>query len=141
MSDGTYAGEATPKETWKALADEPAAMLIDVRTDAEWNYVGTAELSSLGKEPMLVPWQVFPSMDQNPDFAAAIGDCGLATDAPLYFMCQSGARSLKAAIALTAAGYRRYFNVTSGFEGDTNASRHRGTTNGWKADGLPWVQR
>lgn len=141
MSDGTYAGEVTPKESWKALADESAATLIDVRTGAEWTFVGTVDLSSLGKEPMLVPWQVFPGMDQNPEFIAAIGDSGLATDAPLYFMCRSGARSLKAAIALTAAGYTRCFNVTSGFEGDTDALHHRGTTNGWKADGLPWVQR
>jgi rhodanese-related sulfurtransferase len=141
VSDGTYAGEMTPKETWKALADEPAAMLIDVRSGAEWTFVGTADLSSLGKEPILVPWQVFPGMDQNPEFAAAIGDSGVAMDAPLYFMCRSGARSLKAAIALTAAGYTRCYNVTSGFEGDTDDSHHRGTTNGWKADGLAWVQR
>ena len=133
MSDGTYVGDVTPKEAWAALTSEPTATLVDVRTDAEWNFVGTADLSDLGKEPVLVPWQVFPTMEQNPEFAAALSGGGLATDTSLYFICRSGARSRNAAIAMTAAGYTRCFNVASGFEGDADASRHRG--NGQRLEG------
>jgi rhodanese-related sulfurtransferase len=61
-------------------------------------------------------------------------------EAPILFICRSGGRSRAAAAALTAAGYRRCYNVAEGFEGNPDPERHRGKTGGWKAAGLPWVQ-
>jgi rhodanese-related sulfurtransferase len=65
---------------------------------------------------------------------------GATTETPIAFICRSGARSQAAAIAMTAKGFTKCFNVAGGFEGDVDAERHRGGTNGWKAEGLPWVQ-
>jgi rhodanese-related sulfurtransferase len=89
-----------------------------------------------------VCWQVYPQMQIDPDFAAKVDQlAGGDKDAPLYFICRSGARSRAAAQALTAAGYGRCFNVAGGFEGDVDSHGHRGMSNGWKASNLPWVQQ
>jgi rhodanese-related sulfurtransferase len=141
-----YAGDVSVTEAWRVLTQNPKAVLVDVRTRAEWSFVGVADLSSLGKEPMLVEWQSFPAMAVNGGFAAevagaltgALGEA--AKDAPVLFLCRSGARSRAAAVALTAQGFRAAFNVAGGFEGDLDETRHRGQRNGWKAAGLPWVQ-
>ena len=144
MSKKKYAGDKTPQETWDLLAENPNAQMIDVRTDAEFVYVGSPDLSSLGKEPLQVYWKIFPAMTVNPDFVAqtvqALGS-GAGKDTPLLFLCRSGIRSLHAAEAMTAAGWTACFNVTSGFEGDKNKKKHRATVNGWQVDGLPWKQK
>lgn len=136
-----YAGDVSPAEAWEVLEKDPKAQLVDVRTTAEWNYVGLPDLASLEREPVLVEWQSFPSMKVNPAF---VSDTERATsvpkDTPLFFLCRSGVRSRAAAVAMTAAGYSRAYNVAGGFEGDADAERHRGNRNGWKASGLPWKQ-
>lgn len=135
-----YAGDVAAADAYEALRAQPGAVLVDVRSDAEWNFVGVPDLAPLGKEPLLVSWQVFPGMKLNPAFVetvkARVPDAG----APLFFICRSGARSRAAAIALTEAGYRNAYNVAAGFEGDLDPARHRGTVGGWKAAGLPWKQ-
>jgi rhodanese-related sulfurtransferase len=140
MMDGPYAGDITPTEAWEILNARPEAVLIDVRTPAEWTYVGLPDLSAVGKEPLLVPWVLFPNMTINPDFGAEIESAVADHDAPLLFLCRSGARSRAAATAMTARGYRSCYNVASGFEGDPDPQRHRGTVSGWKVEDLPWVQ-
>lgn len=138
---GGYAGDLTPQEAWDLLAREPDAQLVDVRTAAEWNFVGTPDLSAIGRTLHCLEWQRFPAMAQNSNFVAeAHAALGGRTDAPILFICRSGGRSRSAAAAMTAAGYRRSYNVASGFEGDHDAQRHRGKQNGWKAAGLPWKQ-
>ncbi|ESR25841.1 rhodanese-like domain-containing protein [Lutibaculum baratangense] len=143
MSD--YAGDPSASDTWLALAEDPDAVLVDVRTRAEWSFVGVPDLSPLGREALFVEWQAFPSMQADPArFVDAVGSelerRGLRKDVPVYFICRSGARSAAAAAAMTAAGYSSCFNVAGGFEGRLDAARHRGTVEGWKAAGLPWVQ-
>ena len=139
-----YAGDISATEAWGMLNSDPKAQLVDVRTIAEWNFVGLPDLSSLGRRVHCVEWQSFPSLAPNPDFAAEISDAlssvGADRDAPVLFLCRSGGRSRAAAIAMTRAGYQKAFNVAGGFEGDLNAERHRGNSNGWKAQGLPWKQ-
>jgi rhodanese-related sulfurtransferase len=132
-----YAGDLSVAEAWALLEKEPAARLVDVRTQAEWNFVGLPDLSPLGREAELVEWQMFPTMQVNPDF---VEQAGGDKDAPVLFLCRSGARSRNAAIALTRAGYTRAYNIAGGFEGDLDGERHRGNRNGWKAAGLPWKQ-
>jgi rhodanese-related sulfurtransferase len=138
--EGPYAGDITPTEAWKILNARPEAVLIDVRTPAEWAYVGLPDLGAAGKEPLLVPWVLFPSMTINPDFGSEVESAVADHEAPLLFLRRSGARSRAAAIAMTARGYRSCYNVATGFEGDPDSQRHRGTISGWKVENLPWVQ-
>lgn len=130
----------TVQETWEALKNDPAAALVDVRTDAEWTYVGLPDLSELGKPLHRIAWQVFPAMSVNDGFVAALGEQGLTAGHKLYFLCRSGARSLAAAKAAKEAGYGACFNIADGFEGPLDPAGHRRTRAGWIAAGLPWKQ-
>ena len=132
------------RDVWKRLEEEPAAVLIDVRTKAEWAYVGLPDLTSIGKRPVLIEWQTFPDNRVNPEFVDRLSDmlevAGVDKLAELYFICRSGGRSKRAAQAMSAAGYETCRNVADGFEGPLDAERHRGRAGGWKAAGLPWAQ-
>jgi rhodanese-related sulfurtransferase len=134
-----YAGDISPKEAWEKLTT--GAVLVDVRTMAEWNFVGLPDLGELDAQVACVEWQSFPTGAQNPGFAAQVtAELGADKARPVLLLCRSGARSRAAAIALTQAGFGQAFNVAGGFEGDADASGHRGQRNGWKAEGLPWRQ-
>lgn len=136
-----YAGDLAATDAWALLSRETAAQLVDVRTAAEWSFVGVPDLSGIDRRFHCLEWQSFPSMALNPDFVAqAASALGGKTDAPVVFLCRSGARSRAAAIAMTAAGYTKCFNIADGFEGGLDGERHRGQQNGWKAAGLPWKQ-
>lgn len=131
----------SPRQVWDALCTDPQAQLVDVRTDAEWTYVGLADLSRAGKQPALIPWQIFPAMTVNTAFVEQMRAAGLTPAQKIYFICRSGVRSLAAAQAAQAAGFPHAYNVADGFEGNPDAEGHRGQLAGWKAAGLPWRQR
>jgi rhodanese-related sulfurtransferase len=133
--------DVSPRAAWQALTSDPEAMLVDVRTDAEWNFVGVPDLSPVGKETVLIPWQVYPGMQVNGGFVEHLRRAGAKPTSKLYFLCRSGARSLAAGQAAQAAGFPQSFNVADGFEGPVDTEGHRGAVAGWKADGLPWRQR
>ncbi len=133
--------DIAPADTWAAIQEDPQAVLVDVRTDAEWNFVGLPDLSAAGKRVVLIPWQLYPSMSVNGHFAEALHKAGVGPENKVYFICRSGARSLAAAQAAQAEGYASVFNVADGFEGPVDREGHRGIAAGWKAAGLPWVQR
>lgn len=133
----SYAGDLTPREAWDLLSQKPQAVLVDVRTEPEWAFVGVPDLRPLHREARLVSWQDYPSMARNPRFGEGLAD--LPKDAPILFLCRSGGRSRAAAIAVTALGFAQCFNVAGGFEGDIDGDGHRGV-GGWKAAGLPWRQ-
>ncbi|MEN0040739.1 MAG: rhodanese-like domain-containing protein [Pseudomonadota bacterium] len=135
-------GEASPAESWEAL--KSGAIMIDVRTTAEWAYVGQPALEPTMQPLISHQWQQFPSMQVDLGFAQALDghlqQHGHGKDVALHFLCRSGVRSLAAANAMAALGYTNTFNVTGGFEGDADGDAHRGNVNGWKVDGLPWRQ-
>lgn len=133
--------DVPPRAAWEALRDDPQAALVDVRTEAEWTFVGLPDLGATGKQPVLVQWQLYPSMQMNGHFVEHLRKAGLTPLHKLYFICRSGARSLAAAQAAQAAGFPHAFNVADGFEGPVDEQGHRGTRAGWKAEGLPWRQR
>lgn len=139
-----YAGDVSPRQAWELLEQEPRAQLVDVRTAAEWAFVGAPDLSSLGREVHQVSWQHFPQGSLNPEFVRSARERLLAAGAdehtPVLFLCRSGGRSRAAAIAMAESGFRRAFNVAGGFEGDPDAAGHRGNLNGWKFSQLPWRQ-
>ena len=131
----------SPQQTWAALQAEPRARLVDVRTDAEWAYVGLPDLAPAGKQPVLIPWQLFPAMQVNADFVEQLRTSGITPEDHVFFICRSGVRSLAAARAAAADGFAHVYNIADGFEGPLDGERHRGVAAGWKADGLPWRQR
>ena len=136
-----YAGDLGATDAWALLQSDPAAQLVDVRTVAEWSFVGLPDLAGIGRQVHCVEWQSYPSMAQNPSFVAQAGAAiGSRKDAPVLLLCRSGGRSRAAAMAMTAAGYMQAYNVAGGFEGDLDKNSHRGGANGWKAAGLPWRQ-
>ncbi len=139
MSD-EYAGDLSPRESWDLLQEDKSAVLIDVRTDAEFAYVGGPDPKSMKNAFLKISWIMFPGMDRNPHFEDSVRDAVPGKDTPILFLCRSGQRSASAAKALTALGYTRCYNIAEGFEGDKDADNHRGTVNGWKVRGLPWVQ-
>ena len=135
-----YAGEVSAAEAWQRLQADPEAQLLDVRTMAEWNFVGVADLSALGRQVHCIEWQAFPTGARNPAFVAEASQALSDKNAPVLVMCRSGARSRAAAIALTQAGFSQAINVSDGFEGDMDEDGHRGNRTGWKHADLPWRQ-
>ncbi len=142
-----YAGDLTPEQAWTVVSGEDEGVLVDVRTAAEWTYVGVPDTSSTGRPLVTVQWQRFPDGARNPDF---VDELRVALEAiepgsesmpsrPLVFICRSGGRSIAAAKEATAAGLGPSFNVLAGFEGDLDPDDHRGGS-GWRAAGLPWRQ-
>jgi len=142
-SDG-YCGDVGCAAVYDALITNPAAVLVDVRTKAEWAFVGVPDLVAAGKDPLFIEWQSFPPGSPVGDFLLTLKD-GLAKleldrDSPIYFLCRSGVRSKAAAIAMTGEGFANCYNIIGGFEGPLDPQNHRGTAGGWKAEGLPWRQ-
>jgi rhodanese-related sulfurtransferase len=136
-----YAGDLTPQEAWDVLAANPKSVLVDVRTQAEWNFVGIPDTSDAGRAPVFVEWTSYPDGELNHRFVQDLLAAGVepSADAPVIFICRSGQRSIGAAIAATEAGIGPSYNVLEGFEGATDESGHRGHE-GWRAAGLPWHQ-
>ena len=135
-----YAGDITAADAWERLQADPKAQMVDVRTVAEWNFVGLPDLSSLGRQVHCIEWQAFPTGARNPGFVSEAAQVLGDRSAPVLLLCRSGARSRAAAIALTEAGFVQAFNIAGGFEGDLDGEGHRGNRSGWKAENLPWRQ-
>ena len=144
--DNSVVTEVLPHEAWEGLKSEPNTVLVDVRTKAEWSYVGYPSLDDLSKETIRVEWLAFPEMSVNPEFTGELfSRFGDRFPDKIFFICRSGVRSLDAAEyvsdVLREIGRKTVcVNVEEGFEGDLNDEKHRGTLNGWKKSGLPWRQ-
>ncbi|MFO1362226.1 MAG: rhodanese-like domain-containing protein [Burkholderiales bacterium] len=129
-----YAGAVTPAEAFAILRDDPAARLVDVRTRAEWEWVGRPPAA------VFIEWNTWPGGGRNAAFAHELLERVPDKAAPVLFLCRSGGRSHHTALLARELGYTQAFNVLEGFEGDKDAHGHRGTIGGWKVAGLPWVQ-
>lgn len=147
-----YAGDLSPEDAWAVVSGDDQGVLVDVRTTAEWTYVGVPDPSSTGRPLVTVQWQRFGDGAVNPAFVdelrvalsalddeAGTPDPAGGRDRPLVFLCRSGVRSVAAARAATAAGLGPSYNVLDGFEGGLDGDGHRGRS-GWRAAGLPWRQ-
>jgi len=134
-----YAGDVKPSRAYAGLQADADAVLVDVRTIAEWTYVGLPDLSQIGKRVIPVEWQRFPDGALNGSFVEQLREAGVGEGVPIYFLCRSGTRSAAAAVAATAAGLGPAYNVSEGFEGHVGPDGHRNLT-GWKAADLPWRQ-
>lgn len=127
----SYTGALLPAEAAGLM--KAGVKLVDVRTRPELHYVG--------KVPGSIPveWQTWPGGKPNPEFLGELSAM-VGKEEPVMFICRSGARSHSAAEAAMRAGWKETYNVLEGFEGDKDAEGHRGTVNGWRKAGLPWVQ-
>ena len=130
---GQFAGDVSPQQAWQKLADNPAAVLVDVRTPDEWDHVGVPDVSSLGRPLVKLDWQKFPPPERERRFSAEFAASGITPEQPVFLICRSGVRSRAAGEVLARHGYLA-FNVANGFEGKPG-----GATQGWKALGLPWT--
>lgn len=134
-----YAGDITPEAAWALLKDNPDAVLVDVRTSAEWKWVGVPDLTELGRDVVYVEW-VRSNGERNSEFLAELEAAGVTPgDRPVVFLCRSGNRSIGSAELATEAGIAPSYNVLDGFEGNLDENGHRGGV-GWRAIGLPWRQ-
>jgi len=128
-----YQGALTPPEAYYLSQHLEGAVLVDVRSAAEWQFVGVVPGA------LRIELRTFPGMQPNPQFSAQLQGA-VDKQAVLLLMCRSGVRSHEAAVLAAAAGYSRVYNVLEGFEGDKDGQEHRGNLSGWKAHGLPWIQ-
>ncbi|NWG39541.1 MAG: rhodanese-like domain-containing protein [Hydrogenophilaceae bacterium] len=122
-----------PKEAFEFLQANPNAVLIDVRSEMEYLFVGHP------KDALLIPWQDGEYFDINPDFLGHVRKAS-SINRPVVLICRSGNRSKIAGEFLEKNGLPEVYNVLHGFEGDLDAQRRRGTVNGWRFEGLPWEQ-
>ncbi len=146
-SDAGYiVTELSPAESYIALKQTDDAIIVDVRTHAEWSFVGIPDLDADGKQLVLSEWKKFPDMAQNNEFVSELlAGFGQTPPSKIMFLCRSGVRSMQAAHAVAAAlegsgASGECINIAEGFEGDLGPDRHRGSVGGWKAAGLPWKQ-
>jgi rhodanese-related sulfurtransferase len=134
-----YKRNLLPKMAIDRLNNNPEAILIDVRTSAEYKYVGYPE------DSILIPWFDEPDLIADPTaFCEAVNkhlsDRDDILGAELILICRSGFRSNEALKCLQSNGFTCVSHVASGFEGDLDENNHRGNLNGWRNDGMPWSQ-
>lgn len=134
----THAGDLSPQQAWERLESDPRAVLVDVRTRAEWTFVGMPDLRSIGKRVLPLEWSTFPDGTPNDAFLQQLQQA-VSQEDPVFFLCRSGGRSTAAADAATAAGWHAAHNIVDGFEGPVDEHGHRAVA-GWKQAGLPWSQ-
>ena len=135
----SYKRNLLPKMAVERLQNNPLALFVDVRSKAEYKYVGYPENS------ILIPWIDDPDWEPNPEaFSDAVmqeldGRENLS-DTEIILICRSGFRSNEALKCLENKGFTQVSHVASGFEGDLDENDHRGNLNGWRHDGMPWSQ-
>lgn len=133
LREGTpFAGIVSPEVAW-SLFSQGEAVLVDVRTEEEYKFVGHVPGS------LHVAWMTGISLSRNPRFVRELENKAGKQNV-ILLLCRSGKRSAAAAEAATKAGFHQVFNVQGGFEGDLDAAGRRGLLNGWRHAGLTWVQ-
>ncbi|MCF8006393.1 MAG: rhodanese-like domain-containing protein [Methylovulum sp.] len=123
-----------PLTAWEFIKNTPNALLLDVRTKAEYDFVGHP------LNAVLIPWKELPDWQSNELFLPQVEAIAADRHIPILLLCRSGQRSLEAAKMLEQAGYVQLINIMGGFEGALNDANHRSTLSGWRFSGLPWQQ-
>ena len=135
----SYKRNLLPKMAIERLQNNPQALFVDVRSKAEYKYVGYPENS------ILIPWIDDPDWEPNPEVFSDLVMQELdgrenLSDTEIILICRSGFRSNEALKCLENKGFTQVSHVASGFEGDLDENDHRGNLNGWRHDGMPWSQ-
>ena len=132
----------SPGAAYELVKSDPRALLIDVRSNMEFLFIGHPV------DAISIPWIDEPDWDINPQFLPEIRKLllgGAVCDenegcAPVILICRSGKRSLEAGKVLLDAGLKNVYHVDEGFEGDLDEHHRRSTIGGWRYHGLPWEQ-
>jgi rhodanese-related sulfurtransferase len=132
----SYAGAVTPQEAYALVQADPRVKLIDVRTNAERDWVGRVLVPEA--QHGAVQWSTYPGGVPNPEFVAQLQALASSDDV-LLFLCRSGVRSRHAATLATRNGFANSFDILEGFEGDKDGEGHRKQVSGWCKAGLPWA--
>ena len=132
-----YAGAVTPEEACALLRADPSIVLVDVRSNAERDWVGRVQIAEA--QHHAVQWSLYPGGTPNPDFMVQLAKAVPNNHTPILFLCRSGVRSQHGAKLATEHGYSHCYNILQGFEGDKDAHGHRKTVGGWCSANLPWV--
>jgi rhodanese-related sulfurtransferase len=122
------------------LSKQETSELVDVRTLAEWSFVGVPDLSSIKKQVNFISIYNFPNMEVNENFEEDLINKISQKQTSIIFICRSGSRSKTAAELAVNLGYDKAYNVIDGFEGDLDKNYHRNNLGGWKFSRLPWKQ-
>ena len=104
------------------IKKNPKTVLLDVRTDDEWNTIGKPNTKNLGIK------SYFITILQDPIFIKNVKK-EISKDNQVLVMCAAGGRSIIAANLLMNDGYIAH-NISDGFSGN-------GQDPGWKNLGLP----
>lgn len=131
-----YAGALSPQDSHTLLLANPRVKLIDVRTDAERDWVGKPAIAA--EQQFAVQWNLYPGGTRNPDFLQQLAAVANQDDI-LLFLCRGAVRSKGAAKLAAENGYLNSFDVLEGFEGSKDAQGHRNNVDGWRKAGLPWT--
>ena len=132
----------SPGDAWQLMQDDPRVVIIDVRSDMEFLFVGHP------KGAIHIPWIDYPDWKLNENFITEVRKLVLGgichgspnSGAPVLLICRSGKRSLEAGNLLIKEGFCDVYNVEEGFEGELDENHHRSTLAGWRFHGLPWEQ-
>lgn len=131
----------TPIQAFQLLQDDPKSLLVDVRSQMEFLFIG----HPVGA--INIAWIDEPDWNINPHFAAEVRKLVLGGldhksghNVPILLICRSGKRSLEAGELLLKEGFHQVYNISEGFEGELDDSHHRSTLGGWRFEGLPWEQ-
>ena len=106
------------------ITNNPKTVLLDVRTEDEWNTVGKPNTKDLGIKSFFI------TISQDPSFLDNVKQ-SIDKNEQVLVMCAAGGRSIVAANLLSNEGYNT-LNVSDGFSGD-------GQDPGWKNLGLPSI--
>ncbi len=136
MTDMAELVEITALEAWERLRKNGRAVLLDVRSEPEWDFVGVPLVDGY----LQISWRHWPDMRINPDFLVELDAAGVDRDTPLLLMCKAGVRSREAGEFLLRRGFLHCFNISDGFEGERDEKGRRRRMSGWVAAGLPWMQ-
>ena len=131
-----YAGAVTPTEAYTLLQQDARVKLVDVRTNAERDWIGRVAIPEA--QHAAVQWNLYPGGTPNPNFLDELARAASRDDV-LLFLCRSGVRSRHAAKLATEHGYANAFDILEGFEGDKDAEGHRKKVGGWCKAGMPWI--
>ena len=129
-----------PIEAYEWATTDPNVYILDVRTPAEWKWVGHPGENKLGEGAELndkvvnIPYKIEngEGLIVNPSFLDDVDYLfGSNPNAVIINMCRSGSRSVAASNALDQHGYMNVYNMLQGFEGGKDERGYR-TVEGWK---------
>ena len=113
------------------LKTNPNSVVLDVRTEEEWNGVGKPDAESLNSKTFFISLLIGADRKKNENFIKDFLQKKISKKDNILVICRSGVRSMAAAKLLQQEGYKNLVNISDGFEGNP------ATGDGWKKSNVP----